>query len=102
MRKNKLKCIEDYIFAKTLNLLAKNTHVSRENAEIFQLINYALAQSEQLLIENMNQINKLKLNNVSFLILKNELENANIFNNQERNIEKIKDMCQSLTQGYQQ
>ena len=94
MNKKKLKCIEDYIFAKTLNLLAKNTNVSRENAENFNIVNIALNKSEILLKENLKQINKLKLNNVSLLVLKQELETANIYSNSEINLIKLKEMIE--------
>ena len=96
MKKSKLKCIEDYIFAKTLNLIAKNTIVSRENQEIFNLVNFALTKSNELLNESLEKINKMKLNDISFLILKKELETANIYSNQERNITKLKEMTKSL------
>ena len=92
MNKKKIKIIEDYIFAKTLNLIAQNTIVPRENEEISNLISYAKDKSEKLLKLNFIKINKLKLNNLSLLILNKELESANIYNNQEQNILKIKEM----------
>ena len=92
MKKIKLKCIEDYIFAKTLNLLAKNTIVSRENAENFKLVNYAKEKSEELLNLLNAQIKKLKLDNISLWVLNKELESANIYNDNERNLNKIKEM----------
>ena len=98
MNKRKLKHIEDYIFAKTLNLIAKNTIVSRENEENFNLVNQALEMSEMLLEKTCNKITSLKLDDVSFLVLKKELESANIYSNQERNILKLKEMTSSLMQ----
>ena len=96
MKKTKLKCIEDYIFAKTLNLLAKNTVVSRENAENFKLLQYSLIKSQELLETSIKKINQQKLNNVSFLVLKQELEQSSIYSNTERNLTKIKEMIQTL------
>jgi len=96
MKKSHLECIENYIFAKTLNLIAKNTNVSRENAENYLIVNYALNKSEELLADILKKINKLNLNNISFDVLKKELENANIYSNQEQNLKKIKEMLHSI------
>ena len=96
MNKKKLECIEHYIFAKTLNLVAKNTIVSRENTEKYNLVEQALNKSEELLLACEKQINKAKLNDISFLILKKELESANIYNNQERNLKKLKEMINKI------
>lgn len=96
MNKKKLKCIEDYIFIKTLNLIAKNTNVSRENAENFDLVKQALNKSETLLEIQEKQIRALKLNDLSFFVLENELETANIFKDQERNIKKLKEMISKI------
>jgi len=98
MNKKKLKHIEDYIFAKTLNLIAKNTIVSRENEENFNLVCLSLKKSEELLTASFEKIKELKLDNVSFLVLKKELESANIYSNQERNLLKLKEMTSTLMQ----
>ena len=97
MRKKKLKIIEDYIFAKSLNLLAKNTNVSRENIENFTFLNKVLTISETLLKLAEQKIQKHKLNNVSFLILKNELESIKINYPPEHKLNKLKEMMAKIS-----
>ena len=96
MRRRKLKLIEDYIFAKSLNLLAKNTIVSRENIENFNLVTKALIISDNLLIQAKNEIIKNKLNNLSFLILEKELNAINYNKSEDLKLKKIKEMLSKL------
>ena len=96
MNRKKLKCIDDYIFAKTINLMAKNTNVSRENAENFNLINTVKKQSDNLLIILNKKISSLKLNNISFLVLKKELEDEKLYLDSNKNLNKIKEMLPKL------
>ena len=77
MKKNKLKIIETYVYAKTLNLISTNTSTKNQSKEIVAVINSATEMSSYLLSFCENKINSEKLNDVSFLVLKNELESCN-------------------------
>ena len=96
MSKRKLEFIENYIFAKTLNLLAKNTNVSRENTENYNIVNLALTTSNNLLLSLEEDINN-NIDNASFLILKKELENPIIYSNKTNNLLQIKRMISKIT-----
>ena len=98
LNKKKLNCIEDYIFAKTLNLTAKNTIVSRENAENYTIVKQVTTASEKLLLQIKENIKKFKLDNISLWVLEKELETESLYKNQEQNLIKIKEMLPKLNQ----
>ena len=96
MRRKKLKYIEDYIFAKSLNLLVKSTNVSRENIKKAPFLSKALDISKQLLEQSERQIKINKLNDISFLLLKEELESIKFNQDDEYKINKIKSMLTNI------
>ncbi len=81
MRKNKLKCIEAYIYAKTLYLICENTKTTGQIKCIKDAVNKANEMSYELLICCEEKIKVLKLHNNSFLLLKKELEDETIYKN---------------------
>ena len=91
MKKDKLKLIETYIYAKTLNLIS-STPLNVEQNEIANFIKNANNLSLQLLGACENKIIENKLNDYSFLELKNELNSAQVSKNILNNYLKICEM----------
>lgn len=99
MKNNKLKYIEAYIYAKTLNQISNNTKAKDTESQLKIL--QAIKISEALLLDCEEKINKLKLNDISFLVLKNELEKSNLYNNPfEKNYKKICEMLNNYNNYY--
>jgi len=92
MRKQKLKIIESYIYSKTLFLLCKNTEIPQNNSIIKQFLIKTGKIAEKLHYLCVKKINKLKLNNTSFLLLKQQLENINYKNETLINWSRINNM----------
>lgn len=81
MKKNKLKCIEAYIYAKTLNLITNNTPINGQSKSVVDTVNSANLLSKNLLNKCEEKLKILNLYNNSFLVLKKELENVEIYKN---------------------
>ncbi len=92
MRRRKLNYIEAYIYAKTLYLISSNTEIPQNNQKIMQFIIKTTHLSKKLLSFCENKINKLKLNNASFLLLKQQLEEIDYPHSTLINYSKIKEM----------
>lgn len=89
MRKKKLKIIEAYVYAKTLNLISNNTPINNQTLPFAQTLNTANKLSTNLLKCCENKITSLKLNNTSFLLLKMELESVNYSKDPIQNCLKV-------------
>ena len=99
MKNKKLKYIEAYIYAKTLNQISLNTKAKDVQSQ--ERITQAKVISKDLLISCEEKINQLKLNDVSFLVLKNELERENLYHNGfEKNYKKICEMLNNYSTYY--
>lgn len=95
MRNNKIKYIEAYIYAKTLNQITKHTNTNNQSKELSDNINRGFKLSENLLAVCEEKIKKLKLDDLSFLVLKKELEKPTTYENSfSVNYKKI---CEMLT-----
>lgn len=99
MKNKKLKYIEAYIYAKILNQISSNTIAKDIQSQ--EKIDNAKAISKNLLIYCEEKINKLKLNDVSFLVLKNELESESLYHNCfDKNYKKICEMLNNYNDYY--
>ena len=99
MKNKKLKYIEAYIYAKILNQISSNT--TAKDIQSQETIERAKIISKNLLTCCEEKIKKLKLNDVSFLVLKNELESESLYhNNFEKNYKKLCEMLNSYNSYY--
>ena len=96
MKKEKLKLIEAYVYAKTLNQISNNT-ISVCDNQINSMIEKAKQLSSTLLKNCEQKIIDLNLDNLSFKILKKELESANYKNSFYVNFEKMTSMLENYT-----
>lgn len=76
MHKKKLDIIETYIYAKTLNLISSNQIPKNYGKPIRSVVKNANNLSNNLLVCCEEKLNKYKLNNISLLVLKKELETS--------------------------
>ena len=81
MRKHKLEFIEAYIYAKTLYLICENTKTTGQIKCIKDAVIRANEMSHELLVSCEKKIKVLKLFTPSFLLLKKELEDNTIYQN---------------------
>ena len=99
MKIKKLKYIEVYIYAKILNQISLNTKAKDIQSQ--EKLDQAKIISKDLLNFCEEKIKKLKLNDVSFLVLKNELENESLYNNSfEKNYKKLCEMLSNYNDYY--
>jgi hypothetical protein len=96
MKKEKLKLIEAYVYAKTLNQISNNT-ISVCDNQINSMIEKTKQLSSTLLKNCEQKIIDLNLDNLSFKILKKELETANYKNSFYVNFEKMTSMLENYT-----
>ena len=73
MKSGKMKLIETYVYAKTLNEISKSTAMQSPSKQIADLAKNASNMSKMLLDACEQKINSRKLNNASFLLLKQQL-----------------------------
>ena len=76
MRKKKLDIIETYIYAKTLNLISSNELPKNYGASMINIMKNANFLSKELLTCCEEKLNRHKLKNLSFMVLKKELEDS--------------------------
>ena len=76
MRKNKLKVIEAYIYAKTMFLISANTKIETSNKIMGDFVCSANVLSKKLLNVCEEKIKKHKMFDSSFLLLKQNLESG--------------------------
>lgn len=100
MKKTKLKLIESYIYAKTLYMLTKKMNENEDYFSNQNLVNDLITKSKMLLNICEQKIIHLKLNNISFLILKKELESCKIVNNNEIVLKKIREMLKNYSNHF--
>lgn len=95
MNKTKTKYIEAYIYAKTLNQITKHTPHNNINLSLNNNILRGEKLSNELLEICEEKIKNLKLDDLSFLVLKKELEKPTTYENSfSVNYKKI---CEMLT-----
>ena len=93
MRKKKLEIIESYIYAKTLNLISSNAIPQNYGNPMISIVENANNMSKALLSSCEEKLNKYKLNNISLMVLKKELESSNLNQGPIMNFLKI---CQMI------
>lgn len=93
MKKNKLKLIETYVYAKTLNLISEKAQKECPPKQMVETIDNASLMSKILLDACEYKIKSKKMDDSSFCVLKQQLESVDLKNS---TITKYLKICEMI------